>query len=67
MMTRKLAILAVASCAVSLGWPTSAQDESVKVSIHVDASKRRGPMTPMWAFFGHDEPNYTYMPDGQKL
>jgi xylan 1,4-beta-xylosidase len=24
-------------------------------------------MTPMWAFFGHDEPNYTYMPDGQKL
>ena len=24
-------------------------------------------MTPMWAFFGHDEPNYTYMKDGRKL
>ena len=24
-------------------------------------------MTSMWAFFGHDEPNYTYMHDGQKL
>ena len=24
-------------------------------------------MTPMWSFFGHDEPNYTYMPDGRKL
>jgi xylan 1,4-beta-xylosidase len=37
------------------------------VSIHVDASKRLGPMTTMWAFFGHDEPNYTYMTDGRKL
>ena len=24
-------------------------------------------MTPMWAWFGHDEPNYTYMKDGRKL
>ena len=24
-------------------------------------------MTPMWAFFGYDEPNYTYMKDGKKL
>ena len=24
-------------------------------------------MTPMWAFFGYDEPNYTYMTNGQKL
>ena len=25
------------------------------------------PMTPMWACFGYDEPNYTYMKDGKKL
>ena len=43
------------------------QVDDAKVSIHIDASTRRGPMIPMWAFFGHDEPNYTYMPDGQKL
>ena len=24
-------------------------------------------MTPMWAWFGYDEPNYTYMKDGKKL
>jgi len=35
--------------------------------MRVDASKRLGPMTTMWAFFGHDEPNYTYMKDGRKL
>jgi xylan 1,4-beta-xylosidase len=38
-----------------------------RVAIHVDASARKGPMTNMWAFFGYDEPNYTYMKDGQKL
>jgi len=48
-------------------WPGFAQDTDAKVSIHIDASSRRGAMTPMWAFFGHDEPNYTYMPDGRKL
>jgi xylan 1,4-beta-xylosidase len=37
------------------------------VSIHVDAGKPAGPLRPVWAFFGHDEPNYTYMKDGKKL
>ena len=35
--------------------------------INVDADKRIGPMKPIWAWFGYDEPNYTYMKDGQKL
>ena len=38
-----------------------------RVSIRVDASARKGPMSPMWAWFGYDEPNYTYMKDGKKL
>ena len=37
------------------------------VVINVDADKRIGPMKPIWAWFGYDEPNYTYMKDGQKL
>ena len=37
------------------------------VAIHVDAAKPAGPLRPIWAFFGHDEPNYTYMKDGRKL
>src|SRR6478672_2894940 len=43
----------------------TAQD--APVSIHVDAAHGIGPMTPMWAFFGYDEPNYTYMKDGRAL
>ncbi len=38
-----------------------------RVAIHVDAGAPKGPMSPMWAFFGYDEPNYTYMKDGRKL
>ena len=37
------------------------------VAIRVDAAARTGPMKPVWAFFGYDEPNYTYMKDGRKL
>jgi len=59
--------LGLAMFAVCLAGYGLAQDGSAKVSIHVDGSTRRGPMTTMWAFFGHDEPNYTYMPDGTKL
>ena len=37
------------------------------VPIRVDIGTRTGPLRPVWSFFGHDEPNYTYMPDGRKL
>ena len=35
--------------------------------ITVDLKKSIGPMYPAWAWFGYDEPNYTYMKDGKKL
>jgi xylan 1,4-beta-xylosidase len=38
-----------------------------RVTIRVDANARRGPMTQMWAFFGYDEPNFTYTANGNKL
>jgi len=37
------------------------------VTIHVDFSKNKGVMKPIWAWWGHDEPNYTYMKNGKKL
>jgi xylan 1,4-beta-xylosidase len=40
---------------------------SFPVVIRVDAAKTIGEMQPVWRFFGYDEPNYTYMKDGQKL
>lgn len=42
-------------------------NSSESVSIQVDFNKKKGPMKPIWAFFGYDEPNYTYMKDGKKL
>src|SRR6187431_3506624 len=40
---------------------------SDRVLVNVDLSKSIGPMYPAWAWFGYDEPNYTYMKDGKKL
>ncbi|HEY2432331.1 MAG TPA: hypothetical protein VGI12_06620 [Vicinamibacterales bacterium] len=37
------------------------------VAIHVDAAAGLGPLSPMWAMFGYDEPNYTYTENGKKL
>ncbi len=35
--------------------------------IVIDAKKKVGSLKPIWAYFGYDEPNYTYMKDGRKL
>ena len=35
--------------------------------IKVDLQQEIAPMKPVWAWFGYDEPNYTYMKDGKKL
>jgi xylan 1,4-beta-xylosidase len=37
------------------------------VTIRVDANAKIGPLKPIWAYVGYDEPNYTYMKHGQKL
>ena len=66
MSPRFTAILVfAASCA---GLPCrSLAGQTEPVSIRVNADDRIGPMTPVWAWFGYDEPNYTYMKDGKKL
>ncbi|HEX8316735.1 MAG TPA: beta-xylosidase, partial [Flavisolibacter sp.] len=45
----------------------SQQSNPVASTIRVDLKKETGVMYPMWAWFGYDEPNYTYMKDGKKL
>ena len=37
------------------------------VSIRVHADQPDGPLPPIWSFFGYDEPNYSYAPNGKKL
>ena len=58
MTNLRLTLLAISAAAVALAQP---------VAIQVDAAKRTGPLRPVWSYFGHDEPNYTYMKDGKKL
>ncbi|HEX8038368.1 MAG TPA: beta-xylosidase [Chryseosolibacter sp.] len=36
-------------------------------SLTIDVSRPGEPFRHVWAYFGYDEPNYTYMQDGKKL
>ena len=48
----------------SLCWT---QESPEPVHIQVQADQGSGEITPIWNFFGYDEPNYTYAPNGKKL
>jgi xylan 1,4-beta-xylosidase len=43
---------------------SQSQDQA---NIRIDISKTKQKMKPIYAWFGYDEPNYTYMKDGKKL
>lgn len=47
--------------------PASAQQNPERVSIQVHFDQPDGPLSPIWNYFGYDEPNYTYAPNGKKL
>jgi xylan 1,4-beta-xylosidase len=38
-----------------------------RVTIQVDVSKQTGSFEPVWAWVGHDEPNYTYSNEGHNF
>jgi len=63
-MKRHLAALLLAAAA-PLCVAESALPQPVRLDI--DATRITGPMTPIWAWFGYDEPNYTTAPNGKKL
>jgi xylan 1,4-beta-xylosidase len=46
---------------------SSAQQAPESVTIHVRADQSAGAIWPIWNYFGYDEPNYTYTPNGKKL
>ncbi len=41
--------------------------QDAKVNIEIDCAKEIGELKPIWAWFGYDEPNYTYMRNGRRL
>jgi len=61
--------ISLASSVLAAGLPTdtSVTNAPFNVSININAAKTEGELTPIWRFFGADEPNYAYMKNGQKL
>ncbi|HKF58220.1 MAG TPA: beta-xylosidase, partial [Blastocatellia bacterium] len=47
-------------------WPVSLPPPDA-VTVRVDAAARLGEFKPIYAYFGGDEPNFTYMKNGRKL
>src|SRR5580704_4959425 len=60
-------ITGVAFFAAAIVLPAADVGAPILVTITVDAGKPTGELTPIWRFFGADEPNYSYMKDGKKL
>jgi xylan 1,4-beta-xylosidase len=60
--TKKLTVLLLLLLAA-----TASLAQQQPVTIKVDLSEPRGHFDPVWAWVGHDEPNYTYGEDGRNL
>ncbi|MGE5327571.1 MAG: GH39 family glycosyl hydrolase, partial [Deltaproteobacteria bacterium] len=69
-------LLAAAACALLAALSTAAnsaraqngaspQESVVKVQVHAD--RLEGAFNPVWAYFGYDEPNFTYFANGRRL
>jgi xylan 1,4-beta-xylosidase len=50
-----------------LAQAVAAQQAAQSVSIHVAWDQKQGSFARIWNYFGYDEPNYTYAPNGEKL
>ena len=57
MLRKSIGVLALAACLL-------AQE---KTTVRVDAESNLGAFAPVYRYFGYDEPNYTYQPNGRKL
>ena len=65
---RLTALFSLSLVLVGLFSPCPAETTpTTAVAIRVDITKNKGPITPVWAWFGYDEPNYTLSKDGKKL
>ncbi len=62
---RLKAFLGLLALTASLHPAASAQPTVVTVQVH--AAQPTAPYTPIWNYFGADEPNYLYAPNGKKL
>ena len=57
-------VLVLGGLISQLCWPQQ-PSENVSIQVQYDQSERQFPR--VWNYFGYDEPNYTYAPNGKKL
>jgi xylan 1,4-beta-xylosidase len=57
------ALLLAFLCSIH-SWSQQAQ-QTIKIDVH--ANQVDGTIAPIWSYFGYDEPNYSYAPNGKKL
>ena len=62
-----MSLLAGAPLCLAAAPAPAPASSSAPVVLSVDAARVQGPMSPIWAWFGYDEPNYTTAPNGKKL
>ena len=69
LLASTLAALSLSTIATSVGaqTPSATLAPPFSVTIRVEANRPLGELTPIWRFFGADEPNYATMKDGRKL
>lgn len=60
-------VLMIMVIAITCTLTQAQQTTSETTTINVNLDREIAPMQPAWAWFGYDEPNYTYMKDGKKL
>lgn len=54
-------------CGTAILFAALAGYAQTPVTIDVDLSQVKGPYTPIYSWFGYDEPNYTYTAQGREL
>jgi xylan 1,4-beta-xylosidase len=64
MLRTSLPYLTLLTLAASFATPCHGQ-KAVQIEVHAD--RPAGSWEPVWAYVGHDEPNYTYSPEGREL
>src|SRR3954470_6650529 len=60
-----MGLLWAALLLLNSGHMVQAKADTTRLGIDIAGHKAAFP--PLWAYFGYDEPNYTYMKDGRKL
>jgi xylan 1,4-beta-xylosidase len=67
MRNSALSAFLIMALALPAQGPPAAVRGTMPVVIRVHGAQPTGPYTPIWNYFGADEPNYIYAPNGKKL